>query len=88
MPGARCTRGLVRKRKGGLRARHTGSAEASSIPCVMALRLGRGAFCRSQFGNLRQLLLTFGVKLVGIPEFAPFRHRNGPPTGRRIPDPA
>ena len=39
MPGARCTRGLVRKRKVGCTHEHTGSAEASGIPCVMALRL-------------------------------------------------
>ena len=39
MPGARCTRGLVRKMESGCAHEHTGSAEASGIPCVMALRL-------------------------------------------------
>jgi hypothetical protein len=39
MPGARCTRGLVRKEEWGCAHEHTGSAEASGIPCVMALRL-------------------------------------------------
>ena len=40
MPGARCTGGLVRGwRSGGCAHEHTGSAEASGIPCVMALRL-------------------------------------------------
>ena len=39
MPDARCTRGLVRKMESGCAHEHTGSAEASGIPCVMALRL-------------------------------------------------
>ena len=39
MPGARCTRGLVRKEEVGCAHEHTGSAEASGIPCVMVLRL-------------------------------------------------
>src|SRR6266852_1180270 len=39
MPGARCTRGLVRNGEVGSAHEHTGSAEAPGIPCVMALRL-------------------------------------------------
>jgi hypothetical protein len=39
MPGARCTRGLVCKIVRRNAHEHTGSAEASGIPCVMALRL-------------------------------------------------
>ena len=39
MQGARRTRGLVRKMESGCAHEHTGSAEASGIPCVMALRL-------------------------------------------------
>jgi hypothetical protein len=39
MPGARCTRGLVRNGEWECAHEHTGSAEAPGIPCVMALRL-------------------------------------------------
>jgi hypothetical protein len=39
MPGARCTRGLVCKSVQKGAHEHTGSAEASDIPCAMALRL-------------------------------------------------
>jgi len=39
MPGARCTRGLVCNRHKKHAHEHTGSAEASDIPCAMALRL-------------------------------------------------
>jgi hypothetical protein len=39
MPGARCTRGPVRNEVGSGAHEHTGEAEASGIPCVMALRL-------------------------------------------------
>src|SRR5579863_8730325 len=39
MPGARRTGGLVRNGESGCAHEHTGSAEASGIPCVMALRL-------------------------------------------------
>jgi hypothetical protein len=39
MPDARCTRDLVRKGERGCAHEPTGSAEASGIPCVMALRL-------------------------------------------------
>ena len=39
MPGARCTRGPVRNEVGSCAHEHTGEAEASGIPCVMALRL-------------------------------------------------
>jgi hypothetical protein len=39
MPDARCIRGLMRNGKVGCAHEHTGSAEASGIPCVMALRL-------------------------------------------------
>jgi hypothetical protein len=39
MPGARCTRGLVCKIVRRYAHEHTGEAEASGIPCVMALRL-------------------------------------------------
>ena len=39
MPGARCTRGLVCNRRKKHAHEHTGSAEASDIPCAMALRL-------------------------------------------------
>jgi hypothetical protein len=35
MPGARCTRGLVRNGRSGCAHEHTGSAEATGIPCVM-----------------------------------------------------
>ena len=38
MPGARCTRGLIRKWRRGAHE-HTGSAEAPGIPCAAALRL-------------------------------------------------
>src|SRR5882724_4663433 len=39
MPGARCTRGLVCKNVQKGAHEHTGSAEASDIPCAMVLRL-------------------------------------------------
>ena len=39
MPGARCTGGLVCNGESGCAHEHTGSAEASGIPCVMVLRL-------------------------------------------------
>jgi hypothetical protein len=39
MPGARCTRGLVCKLCVENAHEHTGEAEASDIPCAMALRL-------------------------------------------------
>src|SRR6266446_8228523 len=39
MPGARCTRGLVCKSVQKGAHEHTGSAEASDIPCAMVLRL-------------------------------------------------
>jgi hypothetical protein len=39
MPGARCTRGLACKNVQKGAHEHTGSAEASDIPCAMALRL-------------------------------------------------
>jgi hypothetical protein len=39
MPGARCTRGLVCKIVRRTAHEHTGEAEASGIPCAMALRL-------------------------------------------------
>jgi hypothetical protein len=39
MPGARCTRGLVCNVHKEHAHEHTGSAEASGIPCAMVLRL-------------------------------------------------
>jgi len=39
MPGARCTRGLVCHRRKKIRTRAYRAAEASDIPCAMALRL-------------------------------------------------
>jgi len=39
MPGARCTRGLVCHSAKKCAHEHTGAAEASDIPCAMALRL-------------------------------------------------
>jgi hypothetical protein len=39
MPGARCIRGPVRNEEWSCAHEHTGEAEASGIPCVMALRL-------------------------------------------------
>ena len=39
MPGARCTRGLVRKIVESWAYEHTGQRRQSDIPCAMALRL-------------------------------------------------
>src|SRR5882672_9112358 len=40
-PGARCTRGLVRKSRYKNAHEHTGSAEASGLPCAMVYGLFR-----------------------------------------------
>ena len=45
MPGARCTRGPVRNEVGSCAHEHTGEAEASGIPCVMANISRPGSRC-------------------------------------------
>ena len=68
MPGARCTRGLVCKSVQKGAHEHTGSAEASDIPCAMVLRLiscsprsGRARCHRRRWNGFHQLDASIGV---------------------------
>ena len=60
MPGARCTRGPVRNEVGSGAHEHTGEAEASGIPCVMALRL----MPRSPRRRIRLVPVAGGLKAL------------------------
>jgi hypothetical protein len=64
MPGARCTRGLVCKQCTKESAHeHTGSAEASGIPCAMALRL----MARSPRRRILLVTVIGGLKVLSRP---------------------
>jgi hypothetical protein len=58
MPGARRTRGPVRNEVGSCAHEHTGEAEASGIPCAMALRL----MPRSPRRRIRLVTVAGGLK--------------------------
>jgi hypothetical protein len=68
MPGARCTRGLVCNGVRKCAHEHTGEAEASDIPCAMALRLiscsprsGRARCHRRRWNCFRRLDASIGA---------------------------
>ena len=60
MPGARRTRGPVRNEVGSCAHEHTGEAEASGIPCAMALRL----MPRSPRRRIRLVTVAGGLKAL------------------------
>jgi hypothetical protein len=77
MPGARRTGGLVRNGESGCAHEHTGSAEASGIPCVMALRL----MPRSPRRRIRLVTVVGGLRDSSTRSGLNCHHRLGTSNG-------